>query len=324
MNWSSPEISFTKVQRATDPVGIKSVQQQLNAAGAGLKVDGVWGKNTEAAYQSYLKNQQSTQLQGLLDGALASVGNIGAAYDAAGQQYTNSQNAAYEATKKNLEQQGLKLADQYNALRGQTYSNARLNAIGNNEVLAAKGLAGNLYDGPASGVSETSRVAQNIGMRNDINAATQQEQSAKDDIANQIIQAGFTRDQNVANYLAEQHIAKVQAEAAAQQQAIQNAMALMEFQNSLAASAGSYSRRGTSTKKTSVETDASNLAAALSGMTAGQRYVFYNDENNIKAIRDTLGDDAYLHLVEQYPIVWTPQPVMTSRSDPKSAKGGGR
>lgn len=252
MNWSANGAST--LTRTTDPTGIKAVQQQLINAGYSVGktgADGVWGANTEAAYQRYLQNQQSTQLQGLLNSAISSVGNIGAAYDAAGQQYTNAQNAAYEATKQNLEQQGLKLADQYNALRGQTYSNARLNAIGNNEVLAAKGLAGNLYDGPASGVSETSRVAQNVGMRNDINAATQQEQSAKNDIANQIIQAGFTRDQNVANYLAEQAIAKAQAEAAAQQQAIQNTMTLMEFQNALTPAVSSGG--GTPPKTTEID-----------------------------------------------------------------------
>lgn len=38
---------------ATDTASVKKIQEQLNAAGASLTVDGIWGKNTQAAYNQY-------------------------------------------------------------------------------------------------------------------------------------------------------------------------------------------------------------------------------------------------------------------------------
>ena len=49
------------------------------------------------------------------------------------------------------------------------YGNARISAIGNNENLANRGLAGGLYQNNISGVSESSRIAQNTAMRNSLN-----------------------------------------------------------------------------------------------------------------------------------------------------------
>ena len=155
-------------------------------------------------------------------------GGLSGQYAAAGQSYSAAMEAAYQAQKAQLEKQAQELARQYEGLRTQSYVNGRLGSIGNNEMLAAKGLAGNLYQGTQSGVSETSRVAQDIAMRNNINLASTQEQAAKDDIAAQILQAGYTKDIQVAQYMADLAIQQAQAEA---QLAAQQLQAQMQAQS---------------------------------------------------------------------------------------------
>ena len=161
-------------------------------------------------------------IAGLMQGLsypVYSAPDLSSQYAAAGQQYTAALEAAYQAQKAQLEKQAQELARQYEGLRTQSYVNGRLGSIGNNEMLAAKGLAGNLYQGTQSGVSETSRVAQDIAMRSNINLASAQEQAAKDDIAAQILQAGYTKDVQAAQYMADLslQLAQAQAELAAQQ-----------------------------------------------------------------------------------------------------------
>ncbi len=161
-------------------------------------------------------------IAGLMQGIsypVYSAPDLSSQYAAAGQQYTAALEAAYQAQKAQLEKQAQELARQYEGLRTQSYVNGRLGSIGNNEMLAAKGLAGNLYQGTQSGVSETSRVAQDIAMRSNINLASAQEQAAKDDIAAQILQAGYTKDVQAAQYMADLslQLAQAQAELAAQQ-----------------------------------------------------------------------------------------------------------
>ena len=66
-------------------------------------------------------------------------------------------------------------------------------------------------------------------MRNDINAATRQEQSERDTLALELLQAGYTRDVEYAKWMADMMIAKAQAEQAAAQQAFENQMALAKM-----------------------------------------------------------------------------------------------
>ena len=215
---------------------VRSVQQQLNAYGAGLKTDGIWGPKTQAAYNSYQQQSaRQNQLNNIMSGlqSYSPGSNLSASYDAAAASYKQALDAAYESQKAGLQSQAAALADQYNQVRKQAYVNSRLNAIGNNEVLAAQGLAGNLYDAAQSGASETSRIAQNVGMRNDINAATRQENAERDKIALEILQSGYTRDVEYAKYLAEIQIMKAQAEAQAAQQAFQNQLAIAQMQMSM-------------------------------------------------------------------------------------------
>ena len=235
---------YTPPAGVTDAEQVKQIQQQLTQAGYNIGrtgADGIWGKNTQAAYDAYTAASGKGSIwsapaggayAGMSGGySLPSVPtyDIGAAYDSAAAQYKAALDAAYNAQKADIDAQAAKLGEQYNAIRSQAYTNARLNAIGNNEVLAAKGLAGNLYDSPVSGASETSRVNQDIGMRNDINAATRQEQSGRDTLALELLQAGYTRDVEYAKWMADMMIAKAQAEQAAAQQAFENQMALAKM-----------------------------------------------------------------------------------------------
>jgi len=234
---------------------VKQVQQQLNASGANLKVDGIWGPATNAAYYAGEGLNSGSSLYNSLSGAGMSSAfsgmnfgttpyDIGPAYDAAGEYYKQAVDAAYASNKANLDAQASALTDQYNALRNQAYVNARLNAIGNNEILASQGLAGNLYDNPVSGVSETSRVAQNVGMRNDINAANRQENAERDAIALEIIKSGYTRDAEYAKWMADMQIAKANAEMQAAQQAFENSLALAGLMASMSGGSGGGSSGG--------------------------------------------------------------------------------
>ncbi len=60
-------------------------------------------------------------------------------------------------------------------VRARAYNTGRLSAVGNAELLANMGLDGNMYAGPRSGFGETSRIAQDIAMRNNINSANMAE-----------------------------------------------------------------------------------------------------------------------------------------------------
>lgn len=271
---------YTPPAGVTNAEQVKQIQQQLTKAGYNIGstgADGIWGKNTQAAYNSFVGGQGSiwgTPLAGdgygawdgnagVYNGHSGGYGlpslpsyNIGAAYDSAAAQYKAALDAAYNAQKADIDAQAARLGDQYNTIRSQAYTNARLNAIGNNEVLAAKGLAGNLYDSPVSGASETSRVNQDIGMRNDINSATRQEQAERDNLALELLQAGYTRDVEYAKWMADMLIAKANAEQAAAQQAFENQMALAKMYASMygGSSGGSSGGSGGGSRSSSKKT----------------------------------------------------------------------
>lgn len=81
-----------------------------------------------------------------------------------------------------LKLQGEQNKAKYDDIRSQAYSNARLSAIGNNEAMASMGLAGGLYSSPASGYSETSRMAQDNNLRSNISSAYRQEQEQLEEL----------------------------------------------------------------------------------------------------------------------------------------------
>lgn len=158
----------------------------------------------------------------------------------------NSQIAAIEAKyaqqKADLEATLPKVKQSYDAQRANTYQNARIGAIGNNELLAARGLAGNAYGGPMSGTSETSRIGQDMSMRNALNAAGLQQRSAEEGINQNILNAGFTRDQatneataalNQEMLSAEQADAQWRAEYEAQQRAAEEQARQQSYNNAM-------------------------------------------------------------------------------------------
>ena len=99
-----------------------------------------------------------------------------------------AQRAAIAEGVAGYEAQKAALADDYARSAQDIYRNARLAAIGNNEVLANLGLAGNLYASPMSGYSETSRIAQDNALRTNIANNYIAQREAEDDIAMAIAQ----------------------------------------------------------------------------------------------------------------------------------------
>lgn len=189
---------YTPPAGITNAGQVKSIQKQLQNSGFSVGAtgaDGIWGKNTQRAYESYLKAGNN----GVEAGSYTSYTPT-ANYDPYAAQKAQI-NAQFNMQKANLDAQAAQLADDYDRARGQAYVNARLGAIGNNERVASLGLAGNLYSGPQSGFSETSRIAENIAMRNAINDAALQEQAQLDEINREIAAAKLERDIQLAAFL---------------------------------------------------------------------------------------------------------------------------
>jgi hypothetical protein len=115
--------------------------------------------------------------------------DIAGLYSGIGDLLKGASDAGLANTKQQLYGQIPGINQQYDDMNAQTYANARLSALGNNEGLAALGLAGNAYAAPQSGVSETSRIAQDVGLRNAINANDLARQNALQGIENQAGQA---------------------------------------------------------------------------------------------------------------------------------------
>lgn len=220
------------------------------------KVDGIWGPNTQAAYNAYNSASNSTYIPGTIqteavkntdilnnipgykytsDTGLPDMPNIdiGGAYDTAAETYKQYIDAAKASNQANYQYQQGALGKQYDTARGQAYVNSRLGAIGNNEALAARGLAGNLYGGARSGESEMSRVMQNVAMRNTMNAATQQENTALDKLAFEIMQSGLALDMDYAKYMAQSIIDKAHAQQEAEQQRMNNSWQYYQRANEL-------------------------------------------------------------------------------------------
>ncbi len=140
-------------------------------------------------------------------------------YTAAANSYRAALDSAYAREKAGLEAQAKALSAEYEKTRKNAYANARLSAVGNNEAMASLGLAGSLYAGPLSGASESGRIRQDVALRANLSEADRQEQAAKDTIAQKIVEAGYTKDAELAKWLAELYA----AQAAAEQQAAKDA-----------------------------------------------------------------------------------------------------
>lgn len=259
----------------TTPEGVSSrnqvaaIQSQL-----GVKSDGIWGPKTQAAYDAYSSQQsaQSEMLNMLRGAAMGGFSTSG--YSAAINDYNRASEAAFGGIKADNLAQAQKLKDQYNALRSKAYVNRRLGAIGNNELLAAMGLAGNMYSDPGSGATESSRISQNIGMRNDVNAVSIAEQSERDTLAQQLLQAKYDSEMQAANMAAQVNMQMANAQANASAQYFQNLLALAQFEQSLnpgggliipAASSSRSSRSSGSTKSTTTKAADAGYSYGKSG-----------------------------------------------------------
>ena len=136
-------------------------------------------------------------------------------YNEAIQNYTAAEEKIYEQAVKAAEAEKKRIKQDYDTLRAKTNASARISALGRNEELAAKGLAGNAYDDARSGVSETSRIRGDIALQNDINAAYRDQAAAEQEQDASVIQADLQRQQNIANYTAQAKVDQAKAEAEA-------------------------------------------------------------------------------------------------------------
>lgn len=123
--------------------------------------------------------------------------------------YKAALQAGYDAQANSIAAQAAKLKDQYNTSRNDVYTNSRLSAIGNNERLAARGLAGNLYDYARSGTSETSRIAQDVAMRKALAQQNNAEISANNDLSLKLLEAQREADAKYAEYAARNEESKI-------------------------------------------------------------------------------------------------------------------
>lgn len=132
-------------------------------------------------------------------------------YDSIGNARKMALDAALLNQQQQLSAQDNALKGQYDDMRGQVYTGNRVSALGNNERMASLGLAGNAYAGPQSGYSETSRVTQDTAMQSALNAATRQQQGARDALSMQGNAAMLSRDQQLAGAMADLEAQKVSA-----------------------------------------------------------------------------------------------------------------
>lgn len=189
-----------------------------------------------AAVQNAQSNEYLNQLLALsMGGGGSGSSGIASAYNNAISSYQASVQAMRDYLTQYQADQNAQIADAYELARRQAYVNGRLNAVGNNEVLASMGLSGNLYDTPQSGYTETARVAENLQMRNAIADANTQEQADVNALAMEIMKQNADLDMETAQYVAQMQIqmAQAQAEYEAQQYANQVAalQAIMNQQN---------------------------------------------------------------------------------------------
>lgn len=159
-------------------------------------------------------DQGNTNIPGQAQAPVNSAFDVNAAYSNIGNLLKGASDAGLANTKQQLYAQIPGLEQQYDTLNTQAMTNARLSALGNNENLAAAGLAGNAYAAPQSGYSETSRVGQDVAMGNALNANALARQNALQGITNQIGQAGTAASASLlgqqANLLGQQASAQQQ------------------------------------------------------------------------------------------------------------------
>lgn len=127
-------------------------------------------------------------------------------------------NAQYNAQINDLKNQQKDLSDTYDEKRSDAYVKARLDARSANEQAAALGLQRGA-GAATSGYSDISRTAQNNALQRNVNDLNLDQQKEHDELQRQIINAGYTRDAEVANALADIQLEKLKTQQAENQYA---------------------------------------------------------------------------------------------------------
>lgn len=148
-------------------------------------------------------------------------------YETAADAMLNAQNASYQSRVHSLNEMLPQIKEDHDAARTDAYENARISAVRNNEALAALGLAGNLQTEYRSGVSETSRIAEDNALRQNINQLNANQLKEEAEVRQSIIDAEYDNSAAVADILAdyaENAYNNMLFEEEKKQTAIQNAM----------------------------------------------------------------------------------------------------
>lgn len=181
-----------------------------------------------AAVQNAQSNEYLNQLLALFMGGGGSSGRSSGVYDQAISEYNSAVAGLKEYLTKYQADQNAQIVQAYENARRQSYVNSRLDAIGNNEVLAAMGLSGNLYDSPQSGYTETARVAENLQMRNAIADANTQEQADVNALAIEMMKQNANLDMEAAQYFAQLRIDQAKFQEQIRQADIANQTAVLQ------------------------------------------------------------------------------------------------
>lgn len=133
-------------------------------------------------------------------------------YQAIGNNLQSAYDAQFAAQKEQLAAQKEQLGQEYRSQRSDAYVNAKKNALLNNEILAANGLAHSAHGANTSGVSEMNRVNADAALLKNINALNVAEQQGTTEIDRSILAAQYQKDLDVATALAELEREKLSAQ----------------------------------------------------------------------------------------------------------------
>ena len=117
-------------------------------------------------------------------------------------------NSEYKKTANNFKAQQEDLKDTYDSARADSYVAAKLNARGANEQTAAMGLQRGAGEA-TSGYSDVQRTAANNALQSGINKLNADQRTERDALQRQIIEAGYTRDADVAAAIADIGLKKI-------------------------------------------------------------------------------------------------------------------
>lgn len=145
---------------------------------------------------------------------------------------------AYDASAQYLKAQEPDLISYYDKQRSGIYTGSRVSSLGNNERLAAYGLAGNAYAKPQSGYSESSRIRSDVNMQNALANLGTEQRGAIQSLQNAMRQI----QQNKVNAIGQIEMATADKIAAVKQADAQNNVnaekSLVDYYRSIAASGG--------------------------------------------------------------------------------------